>query len=53
MEKKDSAWFVRHYKIISIESLSIDLKHEFNTNNRRLYSNKDGAKILAEGDCEF
>ncbi|MDR2673684.1 MAG: hypothetical protein LBC18_02170 [Opitutaceae bacterium] len=30
-----------------------ELKRILNTNNRRLYSNKDGAKILAAGDCGF
>lgn len=40
----------RHYKILSIESLSIDVKNEFNSDNRRMYSGKDGSIILAEGD---
>ncbi len=42
----------RHYKILSIESLSLDVKYEFNTDNRRMYSGKDGAIILAEGEIE-
>jgi hypothetical protein len=28
-----------------------ELKRILNTSNRRLYSDKDGARILAEGDC--
>ena len=39
----------KHYKILSIENLSIDVKHEFNSDNKRLYSGKNGAVILAEG----
>ena len=39
----------KHYKILSIESLSLDVKYEFNSDNRRLYSGKAGAIILAEG----
>ncbi len=40
----------RHYKILSIESLSLDVKYEFNSDNKRMYSGKDGTIILAEGD---
>jgi len=39
----------RHYKILSIESLSLDVKYEFNSDNKRMYSGKDGTIILAEG----
>ncbi len=39
----------KHYKILSIEALSVDVKYEFNSDNRRLYSGKDGTIILAEG----
>lgn len=37
------------YKILSIESLSLDIKYEFNSDNKRMYSGKDGTVILAEG----
>ncbi len=40
----------RHYKILSIESLSLDVKYEFNSDNKRMYSGKDGTIILAEGE---
>ncbi len=43
----------KHWKLLSIENLSVDVKYEFNSDNRRLYSNKDGAKILAQGDIEI
>ena len=39
----------RHWKILSIESLSLDVKHEFNSDNKRLYSEGGGARLLAEG----
>jgi len=39
----------RHWKILSIEKLLVDLKHEFNCDNRRLYA--DGF-LLAEGDLK-
>ena len=42
----------KHYKILSIESLSLDIKDEFNSDNKRMYSGKDGTIILAEGEIE-
>ena len=42
----------KHYKILSIESLSLDIKYEFNSDNKRMYSGKDGTIILAEGEIE-
>lgn len=41
-----------HYKIISLESLLLDIKYEFNSDNKRLYSDVDGAKILAQGEIK-
>ena len=45
---KDSLYKTNHFKILSIEDLSLDVKHEFNSDNRRLYSGKDGTKILID-----
>ena len=42
----------KSYKILSLESLSVDVKYEFNSDNQRLYSGNDGAVILAEGKIE-
>ncbi len=42
----------KNYKILSIESLSLDIKYEFNSDNKRMYSGKDGTLILAEGEIE-
>lgn len=42
----------KHYKILSIENLSVDLKYEFNSDNKRLYSGRDGAIILHEEDID-
>lgn len=39
----------KYWKILSIESLSLDLKHEFNSNNKRIYAAESGAILLAEG----
>lgn len=40
----------KHYKILSLDSLSLDVKYEFNSDNKRMYSGKDGTIILAEGE---
>lgn len=40
----------RHYKIISIDSMSLDVKYEFNSDNQRMYSGKNGTVILNEGE---
>ncbi len=42
----------KHYKILSLESLSLDVKYEFNSDNQRMYSGKDGTIILDEGHVE-
>lgn len=39
----------RHYKILSLDSLSLDVKYEFNSDNQRMYSGKAGTIILDEG----
>lgn len=49
---KGSIYKCKHYKILSIESLSVDVKYEFNSNNERLYSGKHGAIILYESSIE-
>jgi hypothetical protein len=43
-----SIYKCRSFKVLSLEKLSMDIKHEFNSDNKRLYSNQDGAKILFE-----
>ncbi|MBM3325760.1 MAG: hypothetical protein FJY65_02085 [Calditrichaeota bacterium] len=40
----------KRFKIISLETLSLDVKYEFNSDNKRLYSGIDGAPILIEED---
>jgi hypothetical protein len=42
----------RHYKILSLESLSLDVKYEFNSDNKRMYSGEYGTIILDEGKIE-
>jgi hypothetical protein len=42
----------KHYKILSIDSLSLDVKYEFNSDNRRMYSGRAGTTILADGEIE-
>jgi len=42
----------KHYKILSIESLLLDVKYEFNSDNKRMYSGRNGTIILAEGEIK-
>ncbi|MEJ5352108.1 MAG: hypothetical protein WHS65_11005 [Melioribacteraceae bacterium] len=46
---KKNIYKCRSYKVLSLETVSVDVKYEFNSDNKRLYSNINGAKILAEG----
>ncbi len=49
-KRNENIYKCKHYKILSLESLSLDVKYEFNSDNNRLYSGKDGAIILAESE---
>ncbi len=42
----------RRYKILSIESLSLDVKYEFNSDNKRMYSGRNGTVILAQEEIK-
>ena len=43
--------FIPAFKVkLSIEALSLDVKYEFNSDNKRMYSGKNGTIILAEGE---
>jgi len=39
----------RHYKLLCLGKLLLDLKFEFNTSNKKLYSGGSGAILLSEG----
>jgi hypothetical protein len=45
---RKNAYRCKRFKILSLDSLSVDVKYEFNSDNARLYSGRDGARILAE-----
>jgi len=47
--KEKNTFKCNAYKIISLDKLQVDIKHEFNSDNKRLYSDNYGAKLLAEG----
>ena len=48
MDAKARRYKTARYKLLAIESLSLDVKHEFNSDNKRLYSGKNGTRLLAE-----
>lgn len=41
-----------NYKILSLESLSLDVKYEFNSDNKRMYSGSYRTTILDEGQIK-
>ncbi len=50
VEKRKDCFYVKSYKIISLNSLYCNLKSEFNASNKELYSNNFGARILFESN---
>lgn len=44
----DGRYKASRFKLLVIESLSLDVKHEFNSDNQRLYSGRDGTRLLHE-----
>lgn len=48
-ERSKNIYKCKHWKLLSIESLSLDVKYEFNSDNQRMYSGKNGTVLLAEG----
>jgi len=52
IEKRDNklAYVPIHWKILTLDSLTVDLKHEFNQSNVKIYGKKSEPKtVLAEG----
>ncbi len=45
-KKNNNIYNCRSWKILSIENMEVDVKYEFNTDNKRMYVNEF---ILAEG----
>ena len=41
VKKENDIYKVDNYKILSIENLDVDLKNEFNSDNKRLYSKEN------------
>ena len=41
IEQNNKNYIVKNYKILTLENLKVDLKNEFNTNNKNLYSKEN------------
>lgn len=52
MFRQGGCYKTSRFKLLVIESLSLDVKHEFNSDNHRLYSGNDGTRLLAERKFE-
>lgn len=50
ISKLEGKFFVNHWKVVTAHNLLVDVKYEFNSNNKRLY---EAAAVLAEGDFDF
>jgi len=48
IQPESGRYTASRFKLLTIESLLLDVKHEFNSDNKRLYSGKDGTRLLAE-----
>lgn len=48
--KGSNLYKCKNFKILSLESLLVDVKFEFNSDNARLYTGSKGARILREGN---
>jgi len=49
MEKdKNSLYFAKHWRFYSLENLKVDLKHEFNQNNKKMYGDESYLDLILE-----
>ncbi len=49
MEKaRNGLYYAKHWKFYSLENLKVDLKHEFNQNNRKMYGDKSYLDLILE-----
>lgn len=49
-EKVENGYLIKSFKIISLNSMSCNLKSEFNASNKEMYSNNCGAEILFDSN---
>ncbi|TSC95084.1 MAG: hypothetical protein CEN87_96 [Parcubacteria group bacterium Licking1014_1] len=45
---ENDLYYVKHWKFYSLENLKVDLKHEFNQNNRELYGDESNLDLISE-----
>ncbi len=48
IEKRKTNYFVKHWKLFSLENLKVDLKNEFNQNNKEMYSAGSCIDLIVE-----
>lgn len=46
MQAEGKRYKANGFKLLSLEKLSLDVKYEFNSDNRRVYSGRDGTRLL-------
>jgi len=50
--KRGDRYYVEHWRLYSLENLKVDLKHEFNQSNRKLYGDKSYLKLIEEEEIK-
>jgi len=45
---KNGLYYAKHWKFFSLENLKVDLKHEFNQNNRKTYGDESYLDLILE-----
>ena len=49
MEKSEnSLYYTKHWKFYSLENLKVDLKHEFNQSNKKMYVDEGHPDLILE-----
>jgi len=44
----NGSYYAKHWRLYSLENLKVDLKHEFNQSNRKLYGDKSDLDLILE-----
>ena len=49
VEKRGKYYFVNYWKLFSLEKMRVDLKHEFNQSNKKMYADDSCLDLIVEG----
>ncbi len=49
---RNGKYYTKHWKLYSLENLKVDLKHEFNQSNKKLYGDQSCLDLILEGEIK-